>query len=203
MKEMILCVPKTCLPDELTVKRVSTYIDWKDLLDIIADGHAQFLPRDKVETNDSFKQIIPYVLIKNSKGSLFCYSRAGSEERLRGQLSLGIGGHINREDAEGLDTLMAVESVIRKGIKRELEEETGIKADGAPARFLGVINEEFSPVGTVHLGLVFEFTLPKDQEISPNEEVSQSCWLDIDTVRSCNELFELWSRLALELAERE
>ncbi|RKX80190.1 MAG: hypothetical protein DRP87_00490 [Spirochaetes bacterium] len=213
MDEMILCVPRKIIPKELRNDRVSSPLQWEVLATALTSSSLMFLPRREVEGNPSLKQIIPYVLIRNSVGSLLCYERAGSEERLHGQLSLGIGGHVSMEDIEGrpntkgeLNLLTAGESfleqVVCKAIERELEEEAGLD-DGARARFMGVINEELTPVGRVHFGLVFEYLLNRGDSAVTGEELAHSSWMDMEEIYARRDEFELWSQLALELVERD
>src|SRR3954467_10445027 len=62
--------------------------------------YLSFRPRAEVETDPSFKQLIPYVVLRCG-GELFHYTRGsqGTEARLRALRSVGIGGHISRADA--------------------------------------------------------------------------------------------------------
>ena len=61
--------------------------------------HLSYRPRSDVETDPSFKQLIPYVVLRCG-GELFHYTRGttGSEARLLAKRSIGLGGHISRED---------------------------------------------------------------------------------------------------------
>src|SRR2546429_2582363 len=62
-------------------------------------AHAYFAPRARVEDDPGLKQIIPYVVLRHQdRIFLVRRTRAGSEERLREKLSVGLGGHINPED---------------------------------------------------------------------------------------------------------
>src|SRR3989304_4996091 len=69
---------------------------------------------------------------------LFQGSTRGGEERLHGLYSIGVGGHIAREDTNGAQDLLAV------GLERELHEELVI-ANGWRARPVGVLNEDDTP----------------------------------------------------------
>src|SRR4051795_7977285 len=115
---------------------------------LLAPGLATFRPRSEVEDDPTLKQIIPYVVFR-SGGSVFCYTRGGSggEARLRRLLSLGVGGHVAEADADGRVTLDAYELALR----RELDEEVEISSPGSIRR-VGLINDDSTPVGRVHLG---------------------------------------------------
>ena len=61
-----------------------------------------YRPRSEVEEDPGFKQIIPYVVFRSGDG-VFCYTRGKSqgEARLHRLRSLGVGGHVSEEDADG------------------------------------------------------------------------------------------------------
>ena len=72
---------------------------------------------------------------------------AGGDARLHGRASIGVGGHLNPID-DGEDALMA-------GLRREWDEE--LEADWEPEfTLVGLLNDDSNPVGSVHLGVVFE-----------------------------------------------
>src|SRR2546422_4245046 len=56
-----------------------------------------FRPRAGVEEDPSFKQIIPYLLVRH-RGRLFLVQRSteGGETRLHDKYSIGVGGDTNR-----------------------------------------------------------------------------------------------------------
>ena len=115
----------------------------------------QFLPRSEVEEDPGWKQIIPYVVFR-CRDTAFCYTRGKSqgEARLHRLRSLGVGGHVSEEDAEGRKSLEAYESAMR----REIAEEVEIKSPGRVYR-VGLINDDATPVGQVDLGVVHLFEL--------------------------------------------
>ncbi len=80
---------------------------------------------------------------------------------------------------------------------REIAEEfDGFQGFTAPV-FCGVINEERSPVGEVHLGLVFRWHVPAPDGLVPGKELGGFRWLPVD--QALRRPLELWSRLALSL----
>lgn len=106
------------------------------------------MPRSEAEADPHFKQLVCYVILR-SEGTVFHYRRSAAvgEPRLAGLRSLGVGGHVNATDgtvgAEGLD----------RAIRRELAEEV-VLTETPTLRYLGVINDDSTEVGRVHLGLV-------------------------------------------------
>jgi predicted NUDIX family phosphoesterase len=106
--------------------------------------HGQFRPRSEAETDPSWKQVIPYLLLRDGERIfLMRRTRAGGDERLHDRYTIGVGGHVNPADSDVLG-----------GLKREWAEE--IEADFEPEfQPLGVLNDDDNDVGAVHLGLVF------------------------------------------------
>ena len=117
----------------------------------------QYRPRSEVENDPGFKQIIPYVVFRCA-GAVFCYTRGKSqgEARLHRLRSLGVGGHVSEEDAQGGKSLDAYESAMR----REIDEEVEVASPGRISR-VGLINDDSTPVGQVHLGVVHLFELER------------------------------------------
>lgn len=96
---------------------------------------------------------------------IFQYTRGSGqgEKRLHAKRSIGIGGHISREDATGAD-------LYRSGMERELSEEMII--EGAyQEQLLGFIYDDSSPVGRVHLGVVHLLTLENDSARARESEM--------------------------------
>lgn len=104
-----------------------------------------FAPRDEVEDDPDLKQIIPYALV--ARGTrVFCFQRTdkGGERRLYGLRSVGVGGHVNPQD--GAD-------VVRDALAREVEEELRL-APGWRMELKGLLNDDTTSVGSVHVGIV-------------------------------------------------
>jgi predicted NUDIX family phosphoesterase len=151
----------------------------------------EFRPRSEVETDPSFKQLIPYVLLKCGT-ELFRYRRAGGgEKRLQNLWSVGIGGHISLDDAAG------GEDAYRTGMLRELSEEVEIGCQWNE-RFLGFINDDRTPVGSVHLGVVHLMELEAPVVVAREDALADAGFEAIAKVRNRKEEFETWSQFALE-----
>ncbi len=155
---------------------------------------ATFRPRSEVEDDPSLKQIIPYVIFR-SAGSVFCYTRgkSGGEARLRRRRSLGVGGHVAEEDAGGRGTLDAYEMALR----RELDEEVEVKSPGALRR-VGLINDDSTPVGQVHLGVVHLYDLEQPAVMPREDALAEPGFLAIEQLRDDWELFETWSQICID-----
>ena len=157
-------------------------------------GLATFRPRSEVEDDPSLKQIIPYVVFR-SAGAVFCYTRgkSGGEARLRRRRSLGVGGHVAEEDADGRGTLDAYEMALR----RELDEEVEVASPGTLRR-VGLINDDATPVGRVHLGVVHLYDLDRPA-VSPREDaLAEPGFVAVDHLRAEWDQFETWSQICID-----
>jgi predicted NUDIX family phosphoesterase len=125
---------------------------WRGVLEAEAEPYLErmrmygaFRPRGELETDPSWKQIIPYVVVRDGPRYLLMRrTRAGGDERLFERYSIGVGGHLNPGDGD-----------VEGGLRREWAEE--IAADFVPDfTFVGLLNDDEDPVGAVHLGFVYE-----------------------------------------------
>ena len=126
---------------------------------------------------------------------MFCYKRGQSqgESRLHRLRSLGVGGHVSEEDAQGGRTLDAYETALR----RELDEEVVVGSPGRIRR-VGLINDDATPVGRVHLGVVHLYEL-EEPAVTPREDgLADAGFLPIATVRSLRQEFETWSQICID-----
>ena len=58
-----------------------------------------YADREWVEHEPMVRQVIPYGVMVSEHGRVAVFVRRGSEERLHGKVTLGVGGHIRLEDA--------------------------------------------------------------------------------------------------------
>lgn len=161
---------------------------------LLVPEFAEFRPRSEVEDDPSLKQIIPYVVFQSGE-SVFCYTRGKSqgESRLHRLRSLGVGGHVAEDDADGKATLEAYEMALR----RELDEEVAVESDGS-IRLVGLINDDSTAVGQVHLGVVHLYTL-MDPEVKPREEgLAEAGFVSIAELANQLDAFETWSQICFK-----
>src|SRR5205823_3238850 len=130
-----------------------------------------------------------------SGGEVFCYTRGGSggEARLRRRRSLGVGGHVAEEDAEGRGTLDAYEMALR----RELDEEVEVSSDGLLRR-VGLINDDATPVGRVHLGVVHVYDLQRPAVAPRESALSEPGFVPVARLRAEWDRFETWSQVCID-----
>jgi predicted NUDIX family phosphoesterase len=154
----------------------------------------QYRPRSEVEDDPGFKQIIPYVVFRCA-GAVFCYTRGKSqgEARLHRLRSLGVGGHVSEEDAQGGKSLDAYESAMR----REIDEEVEVASPGRISR-VGLINDDSTPVGQVHLGVVHLFELEQPLVKAREEGLAEAGFLSLSNVLAIRHEFETWSQICID-----
>lgn len=152
--------------------------------------HGTFMDRPRAEESPAFKQLIPYVVVRDGPRTfLMERTAAGGDPRLHRKASIGVGGHINPVD-DGDDPLTA-------GLHREWAEE--LDADWEPAfRLVGLLNDDSNPVGSVHLGVVF--TVEADgRPITVREHEKLTAQMaDADELRAARDRMETWSRLVVD-----
>lgn len=147
--------------------------------DIVSTANHCWLPRSRCETDEGFRQLIPYCAVK-WMGKYLVYDRKGTEGRLHGYASLGIGGHIN------------VGESVYDGMMRELWEEARIAT--WKRTYLGNILHNDSLVSRVHLGLAY--LIEAAHTPKPQEELLNARW---KTLEECSlENLEPWSKDLLE-----
>ncbi len=156
----------------------------------IITTHQEYMQRSLAETDLSYKQIIPYMIF-NFANTYFVMQRkaTASEQRLAGKLSLGIGGHMRQEDMHG--------KTIFDWAKREFEEEVSYNGN-LKITTLGILNDDSSEVGKVHLGIVLLLQGDNNQIFIKDEHKSgvlltkQECLAKFDRMES-------WSQLILPI----
>lgn len=167
--------------------------DIQRYLPVILDPvHASYRPRPEMELDPSFKQLIPYCVFR-CNGQVFYYQRgtAQGEVRLHAKRSVGVGGHVSTLDLDG-DATPYIE-----GMRREIEEEVDLEC-GWVESCVGLINDDETEVGKVHLGIVHVFDLD-NPKVQPREKsmINAGFASPSELVREVDE-FETWSQICLK-----
>lgn len=161
---------------------------------IIQEKH-EFLPRSLMETDPTYKQIIPYLIFKhNDRYFLMQRQVKASETRLQGKFTLGIGGHIRQEDMQGSTSIV-------DWAQREFHEEVDYKGK-LTIRPLGIINDDSNEVGKVHVGFVFLLLGDSDQ-IQVKSELANGFLVPLDECFAHQDRMETWSQLVLPFLIKE
>ncbi len=163
-------------------------VNFDEYLKIITE-HQEFHPRYLMETDPTYKQIIPYLVFKH-KETYFLMERdkKASETRLASKMTLGIGGHIHKADMTEAD--------IFTWATREFHEEVNYSGN-LTITPLGILNDDSNLVGQVHIGFVFLLEGDSDA-ISIKSELASGTLLSLDECKALKERMEGWSQTTLE-----
>lgn len=195
MTERVLVLPRSTIPGgtDFTGIRPLDITGESAIREAIAQ-HGRWMDRDEAEADPSHKQAIPYVIARDRSGPaervyLMERTAAGGDPRLHHRATIGIGGHVNPVD-DGGDRLEA-------GLRREWAEE--MVADWEPSFIaIGLLNDDRNPVGSVHLGIVFEVeTAGRPLTVREQDKLSGRM-VEVTEVRSAWDRLESWSQLVAE-----
>ncbi len=149
----------------------------------------EFHPRSLMETDPTYKQVIPYlVFTHNEKYFLMQRQAQASEQRLKNKYSLGIGGHIRQEDLEATDIMGWAE--------REFNEEVSYSGTYT-VEPLGILNDDSNAVGQVHIGLVL-LVKGESADISVKSELKSGTLYTLEECRSFYPRMEGWSQMVYD-----
>jgi predicted NUDIX family phosphoesterase len=154
------------------------------------ERHGRFEPRPLMEADPAFKQVIPYLVLRDGERYfLMRRTQAGGDIRLHDRWSIGVGGHLNPGDED-----------LERGLRREWSEE--LVADFVPEfGFLGLLNDDTTPVGQVHVGAVFVADAAgRAVTIRETDKLSGAFATPTEVAAVAPDL-ETWSRLVFEFIE--
>jgi predicted NUDIX family phosphoesterase len=144
-------------------------------------------PRAEAESDETWKQVIPYLLLRDGdRIFLMRRTRAGGDARLHERWTIGVGGHVHPDDADPV-----------AGLLREWREE--LDAEWLPEPVpLGLLNDDTTPVGRVHLGLVYQAEAHgRSVAIRETDKLSGS-FVERGDVLAVHERLETWSQLLFD-----
>lgn len=155
----------------------------------IIDTHKEFHWRSAMEEDPTYKQIIPYLIFQYQDRFFMMQRRPdASAKALQNKFSLGIGGHIRQED-------MAERSLF-DWAKREFQEEVDYHGS-VSIQPLGIINDDTTPIGQVHLG--FALLLVGDSPlISIKSEHKSGALYTLDECMKLSDHIESWSLFVID-----
>jgi predicted NUDIX family phosphoesterase len=185
--EQVLVIPRSSVMDDpgwLGVRwEPNTLADFE----AVVGREGRFRPRPEVEIDRAWKQVIPYLVLREGyRYFLIRRTKAGGDARLHDRYSIGIGGHLNPGD-EGLVG----------GLRREWHEE--LVTDFEPEfRFVGLLNDDTTEVGSVHIGAVYlAYAGGREVTIRETEKLSGR-FAEPDEVAVVIDRMESWSALVFE-----
>lgn len=206
-EERVLCVPANLLrqwsvnnaygPEGNFAKLVIRDSDdaWDHLHGF--DDLGSWIMRKNCEYDPSWKQIIPYIVI-SCQGRVFTYERGsgGGEKRLDAMLSMGIGGHINHEDA-GSSTA-TLRRLVERGMWREFTEEVRLLVPPSRTRLVGVVNDDSTEVGKHHAGFVYECEIAfPDFDVAEKTSIANGRFVTPEQLATDFARCESWTQVLL------
>ncbi len=185
-RELVLCVPARCH-------------DWtgfvpspRRIIRQLEAGTHSLRMRGDCEEDPTQLQLCTYAVVMRA-GKVLTYRRAGSEGRLHGLRSVGVGGHVEFQDCFSgyFDT------AIDRACDRELDEEID-NSSRSVLELIGFVRDDSNPVGRVHLGAVYLVDLADDAEPEFGDEIREPDWMNLYQV-TWNQIAEMepWSQFVL------
>lgn len=201
-KENVLVAPKDVLETEI----YGDYVPYKE--DHFKDLYRSllvFTDRAKAEENDDIKQFVTFTLVFNGN-DILTYRRGKfttTSDTLKGQLSIGFGGHVNDKDF----TLFSLGGdAFRVNAARELREELFLddlyrdfEDTLSRTQIMGYVNVDGDNDAEHHIAVLIAFKhkdkiLPKKGELS----INQLGWLDLSCRKNDLSQFDFWSAIILQ-----
>ncbi len=190
MSEQVMCFPSKIFKGKFDFEKIDEL-----------RNQVVYKPRSLVETDLSFRHAIGYVIllqeeVKPYDSRVFIYERKGSEKRLHGQFSIGIGGHVN-------DDLYhePLSKQIREAALREIQEEAGIKPHRGSLIYLDHIALSTSEVDMVHVGFLFAHNCKG--ELNLDNELAGGEWIEFRKLKNnFADQLESWSKHAMSTLEK-
>lgn len=194
------------IPDEdiLVVKRSLLFgqNQFQGLLQASVDDYLrritqyqEFLPRSIMEQDPTYKQIIPYLIFKHQNRYFLMQRRASaSEQRLKNKFTLGIGGHVRKED-------LTNKSSIFEWAEREFHEEIHYTGSFSIST-LGLLNDDSNEVGKVHVGLVLLLE-GNSSNIAIKSELKQGNLVTLEECCVNYDHLESWSQIVVDYLRKK
>lgn len=159
-KESVLVAPT----DELKSQIYGDYVPFDaDKFERLYRDHCRFLDRSQAELDDTVKQFVTFTLVVHDE-KILIYRRGSfttTSDDLKGQLSVGFGGHVNNKD---FDLFSHGAEAFRSNAARELREELFLdeiyrdrSEAAARASVIGYINVDDSADARHHIAVLVVF----------------------------------------------
>ena len=177
---------------------IAAYLD-----ELFSPEQTSYRPRNEVEQDPSYKQLIPYCIFRYTDAAgqvhLFQYTRGKGqgEGRLHSKRSIGIGGHISSDDCTMGEEPNHAALAYDEGMRRELAEEVAIDSPYTQ-QCAGLLNDDLTEVGKVHLGVVHIFDVERP-DVQPREtDICEAGFRPLAEILADTSKFESWSEICLK-----
>lgn len=158
--------------------------DGIEVFERLVTTRGRFVERQTAEQDRRLKQVIPYLVLRDgARYFLMRRTQGGGDPRLHGRYSLGIGGHLNPGDVG-----------LAGGLRREWTEE--LIADFVPGfQLLGLLNDDATDVGSVHLGAIYLGDAEGRPVAIRETDKLEGAFAMPDAVRAVADQLESWSAM--------
>jgi len=188
--ELVLVVPRPVLMADPGWHGIRSDVLTGGQLEALVAEHGEFRPRAEVEPDRTWKQVIPYLVLRDgARYFLMRRTKAGGDARLHDLWTIGVGGHLNPGDGD-----------LAGGLRREWREE--VRASFEPEfELIGLINDDTTDVGSVHVGAVYVADARgRDVTVLETDKL-RGAFADPDEVARVVDHMETWSALAFRHLE--
>ena len=185
-----------------TDKYVAAMKERKFTLSKFLNKEGLYIERDDAETDPTYLQIIPYIIVKDRR-KIFLYSRLnkGNEARLHGKLSAGVGGHTDYVDPN----ISCYDTLVHNSHK-ELAEELNISLSTQILEIEDCNKTIYDPsndVGKVHLGVLYTVDVSgREVSVRETDKIEGKFYSPREIKELYDErgedAFETWTNIALE-----
>jgi predicted NUDIX family phosphoesterase len=186
--EQVLVIPREAVMADPGWHGVTT--EGLEAFEALVAREGRYEPRQDAETDRTLKQVIPYLVLRDGpRYFLMRRTRAGADARLHDRFSIGVGGHLNPGDGGLLD-----------GLRREWHEELAA-AFTPDFRLVGLLNDDTTDVGAVHLGAVYVADAAGRPVAIRETEKLSGAFAEPAEVAAVIERMETWSALVFDALE--
>jgi len=186
--ERVLVVPRDVVPDRASWYGLRT--DGIDAFLTVVAERGRYEPRSAMEVDPSFKQIIPYLVLRDGERYfLMRRTKAGGDARLHDRWSIGVGGHVDLGDED-----------LAGGLRREWHEELVAHFEPTFTPY-ALLNDDTTEVGAVHLGVVILADAEgRPVRVRETEKLSGAFATPAEVAAGAKHL-ETWSRIVFDALE--
>ncbi|KDA02487.1 hypothetical protein [Hyphomonas oceanitis] len=179
------------------------FCDAEEIVDSIQTAGLWVGPRPILEGDSNFRQTIPYIVLRyGDKIVQYTRTASGGEGRLHGRTSIGLGGHIDLDDIVSINSQIDLPNTLANAAARELEEELGI-TEFQEQRWIGLLVDNESAVGRVHIGVVGLWTLRELPSGASEDAIGNVELCSLDRLLASKDVMETWSLMLLPEIESQ
>lgn len=199
-RENVTCIHSSKLTGVNDIFGFSRNVDLLQNL-LTTTDNLSFLEREIAELTTEYKQLISYVILIHETEGILTYKRgvfSNAHEMLKGSICLGFGGHVQDIDSTNIFT-KGWAGVYDTAEREVYEELKGFKLHNS--EIVGFINDDSSPEGLKHLGVVLKSVLPNNFKLSNiGKELSINDLRFMSTIEIWEKFyqFEFWSQLLIK-----